>query len=99
MHPQESRFTWHGRVTLASRIDFFLLSPSIARMVSKAEIMSTPISDHSAILIEIVNKSDERGRGFWKFNEKLLHDKVFKKEMNEAIEKVLIKNSCECLDP
>lgn len=67
--------------------------------VKKCDIISTTVSDHSALFIEIALNHDERGRGFWKFNESLLEDKDFCKIIDDALQAVLLKNSHEKLDP
>lgn len=99
LHPEKKRYTWHGRVNLASRLDFVLASCSLMSGVTKCEVLSTTFSDHSAILFEVDLSTEKRGPGFWKFNDTLLNDKKYKELIQKKIEETMIKNSKEKLDP
>lgn len=99
MHPQVKRFSWHGRVNLASRIDFFLVSSALMADLVKSDIISTPISDNSALYLELKPSQGGRGKGFWKLNEKYLEQDEYVKLIEQSIERVLIKNQEEKLDP
>lgn len=99
LNPDRRRYSWHGRVKFASRIDFFIITQSLAASVQRCEYLATPLSDHSAVLMDLNFKEIKHGKGFWKFNETLLNDKNFKTRIEESIEAVLVKNSVEKLDP
>lgn len=99
MNPDRRRYSWHGRITLASRIDFFLVSQSLLQSIKKCDIMATPLSDHSAIFLELDFKENIRGKGFWKFNDLLLNDTQYKEKIEQAIDKVISKNRHEGLNP
>ena len=53
---------------------------------SKTEILPSFQSDHSAIKIEIKFNDFVRGKGLWKHNNSLLHDKEYLNVINEKIE-------------
>ena len=71
------RFTFRQKTPcLARRLDRFLISKLLQARVSKCEILSSLLSDHSPILITI--NTDEgffkKGKNYWKFNKLLLKD-------------------------
>ena len=74
------RFTFRQKTPcLARRLDRFLISKLLQTRVSKCEILSSLLSDHSPILITI--NTDEgffkKGKNYWKFNKLLLKDNVY----------------------
>lgn len=74
-HPNETRYTCHKKNSSCfSRIDFFLVSPTLAVRTHESNIKTSLNSDHSIITLKINLKADTRGRGFWKFNSHLLKD-------------------------
>lgn len=99
MHPDTLRYSWHGRVNSSSRIDMFLISGSLMDRVSKSDICSSVLSDHSALFMEIELTENQRGPGFWKLNESLLDHNEYVNITTKAIDEVQIKNSKEKLDP
>lgn len=99
LHPTVKRYTWHGRISLASRLDFVLASNSLMSRIKKCEVISSTISDHSALLLEMELQTDIRGPGFWKFNDTLLRDDKYKSMIIEKLDQVMLKNSKEKLDP
>ena len=56
------------------RLDFFLVSSSIAGRISNADILPAYKTDHSLCTIDINYHSDPRGPGFWKLNSVLLSE-------------------------
>ena len=64
---------------MARRLDRFLVSNLLQARVSKCEILSSLLSDHSPIVITI--NTDEgffkKGNNYWKFNKLLLNDNVY----------------------
>lgn len=61
----------------ASRIDYFLISFSLASKVSKCIIGDCLRSDYAMVTIQILTAEHPRGRGYWKFNLSLLNDSIF----------------------
>lgn len=99
MHPSQRRYTWHGRINFASRIDFILISSCLLSRIVKTDIIATTISDHSALFLEIDLVDEKRGKGFWKFNESFLKNNEFCELIEKSIDEVLVKNVSENLDP
>lgn len=99
LHNDVKRYTFRRGGSIASRLDFFLISESFSSLVKKSEILPSILSDHSVVLLDIALDADKRGPGFWKMNTKWINHPEFKQIMNEAIDSVLIKNQQEKLDP
>ena len=60
-----------------SRIDLFLISRNLIRMVSNVYISYTKFSDHNFIGLKLDFSRIERGQGIWIFNNQLLNDENF----------------------
>ena len=82
------KFTWHrsGNTLNWSRIDYFLLSQSMANSVIDAQILPGVMTDHSMLSITYQLPGKTRGKGYWKFNNKMLQDEQFKKQMQITLE-------------
>ena len=80
-----------------SRLDFWLISESLSYQVKNCHIKPGNKSDHSLIKIslEILN-TQKRGPGYWKFNNRLLHDSKYinmvKKELKTITKDVTMEN-------
>jgi hypothetical protein len=89
-NPEAQRYT-HRQNTRAgivfSRIDFFLISMHLSYAVQSSEIHTGTHSDHSIIDLTL-NKAvnDQKGKGFWKFNNSLLFDNLYVGKIKEKIE-------------
>ena len=73
-HPRERQFTWFNfDLSLASRLDSFLISRYLCAQVISCEIRPCVYSDHDFVYIEFhLNTADCRDPGVWKFNNLLL---------------------------
>ena len=76
LHPHSRRYTWHSR-GLSSRLDYWFTSEEILNSTKKIDIQPGIFSDHSIVVLEFGHGNTEPGRGFWKFNCMLLHDKEY----------------------
>ena len=89
LNPQTSSFTWHDKAfKTQSRLDFFLITPDLVNTAKECNIMHTPFSDHSSIILNMqsLDQRKRSGAGFWKFNANLLEDeKYYVKEMRKNI--------------
>ena len=87
LNPQTLSFTWHDKAFKCQRLDFFLITADLVYLTKESNIMHTPFSDHSAIMLNIQSFDQRRksGPGFWKFNACLLEDKEYVKKMCENI--------------
>ena len=65
-NPDIRRFTWRRKAPFKQRrLDFFLISDSFLENVTTVDIIPTPASDHSCLLMKIHPVQDgTRGRGY-----------------------------------
>ena len=88
LNPQTSSFTWHDKAfKTQSRLDFFLITPDLVNTAKECNIVHTPFSDHSSVMLNLQSLDQRKrfGPGFWKFNANLLEDEKYVKEMRKNI--------------
>ena len=67
------RYTWGTKKPFKrARLDYFIISQDILAFAPKAEINNAYRSDHNLITLKLNINSHPRGKGSWKFNNKLL---------------------------
>ena len=72
-----------------SRLDFFLISGPLAFQTIDCHIKPGFKSDHSLVKLSIhLLSTQKRGKGYWKFNNKLLTDQVYIRMIKEEISKI-----------
>ena len=90
------QFTWRGKGRggiIQSRLDFFLISVSLESEIDNTTFKPGFGTDHSLINLNIkLLEGQEKGKGFWKFNNSLLKDKDYMKKVKETIAKALSDN-------
>ena len=86
-HPRERQFTWFASdLSIASRLDSFLISRHLWDHVVFCEIRPCVYSDHDFVYIELnLHSIRQRGPGVWKFNNSLLRDETFCSAMSDLI--------------
>ena len=86
-HPNQTQYTWRNKsFKIQCRLDYWLVSRDLSSLVIKSDIIHATISDHSAITVNLQSKEyAKRGPGFWKFNNSLLKDDTFVKNLAEKI--------------
>lgn len=99
MHENENGFTWSGKnpIRKQARLDYFLVTESCFQYVINSSIIPGYRTDHSAILLKLKLQNNERGKGYWKFNNSLLKDKEYIKLVKETINEV--KNTYKSKHP
>ena len=86
LHINTRRYTWRRKNPLKqARLDYFVISASMADIISKCDIKPGYRSDHSIIEIQIRINPFVRGKGIWKFNNSLLYEKDYLTLINETI--------------
>ena len=86
LYPSSRKYTWRKFNSIKQgRLDFFLISNNLLSEINGSNIGSSYRSDHS--FIDVVLRTDERKRDkqFWKFNNSLLKDTGFVKEVQKVI--------------
>ena len=90
-NPQEKSFTWSSKTPVRmSRLDYYLCSTDILNQTEQCLIKHGYRSDHSLVTLGVSFSTNQRGRGYWKFNSSLLHDKMYvdgvKRILSETVE-------------
>ena len=73
----------HANSFINTRIERFYTSQPITPHVSENSIVAYPHSDHDIILLTLDLDHQPRGSGYWHFNNTLLDDAIFGKEIQE----------------
>lgn len=91
LNENKKGFTWR-RINpdrKQARLDYFLLKEDILHFIHDSSIVPGYRTDHSGIILSLKFNDNERGKGFWKFNNSLLKDtnyiQVVKNTINEVI--------------
>ena len=104
LNPEGRRYTWRqNKPEIHCRLDFFLVSVSLAGRIFKADILPDYKTDHSLCNIAINYQTHPRGSGLWKLNSSLLgemdyvnkikstiHETVNQYKSNETVDEVLL---------
>ena len=91
-NPKAKQYTFrqkHVSGFLQRRLDYFFISNNIQEFISDTDIIPTISSDHSPILISFSkDKQNNKSSRFWKFNNSLLSDDIFKEELKQHIQNI-----------
>ena len=76
LNDTKKKFTWRRLIPdrKQARLDFFIVSEDMFTLVHDSDIVPGYRTDHSGIILKIKLQENERGRGYWKFNNSLLKD-------------------------
>ena len=74
-------------VLRARRLDFALVNVGMEAAVSECFYTPEVLTDHSAFYLVLRKSSQERGRGYWKFNTSHLRQIDFIEQMNQVVSK------------
>ena len=90
-NPDVKRFTWRqsGQSLKQSRLDFFLISEDLYNQTSLVDIKASYKSDHSPVQLNIKPFVFTHGKGFWKFNTTLLHDKQYVEKVKDKVTEII----------
>ena len=89
LNPNTECFTWRNKaLKIQCRLDYFLISNDLNSLVTSCTILNSPETDHSAITLHLKSEDlkQDRGPGFWKFNNSLLQDSEYVTILQENIE-------------
>ena len=83
-------YTWKrmNPVRKQARLDYFLINETCLEYVMDTNINPGYRTDHSSILLKLKIINNERGRGYWKFNNSLLKNKEYIKLVKDTIQEV-----------
>ena len=90
MNENSKKYTWRrlNPTCKQARLDFFLVSESLSQFVFNTAIIPGYRTAHSGILLNLKLTNNERGKGYWKFNNSLLKDQDYIQKVKETIEEV-----------
>jgi exonuclease III len=96
-NPTTKKFTCrsgkgNGIATL-SRIDMIFISENLLNILSNTKIEAGYMTDHNYVTATLKIIKGTRGKGSWKFNNKLLYDKTYVIFIKELISKEIKDNS------
>ena len=75
-NPCIKKFTWGTKKPFKrARLDYFLISENLLSFCPVANILPSYRSDHNIITLSFNISNQERGKGSWKLNNKLLENK------------------------
>ena len=76
LNDTKKKFTWRRLIPdrKQARLDFFIVSEDMFTLFHDSDIVPGYRTDHSGIILKIKLQENERGRGYWKFNNSLLKD-------------------------
>ncbi len=90
IYPHQRLYTWSSKDrSKQSRIDYWLISQSLANSCKSVSIHATPISDHSAVSLKICFSASldfSSSPSYWKLNNSLLLFEDVKKNITLLIE-------------
>lgn len=87
LNPGRKIYTWRRKNPVKQgRIDYILISENLTNIIENVDIKSGYRSDHSVVVTDFRFNSFERGRGLWKFNSNLLHDKTYIDKVKQKIQ-------------
>ena len=83
-------YTWKrmNPVRKQARLDYFLINETCLEYVMDTNINPGYRTDHSSILLKLKFINNERGLGYWKFNNSLLKNKDYIKLVKDTIQEV-----------
>ena len=88
-HPSTKRYTCRsgkkGEGVTQTRIDMVLLKEGLMNFYIDSKIEAGFKSDHNYTTVVLKSSDETRGRGFWKFNNKLLKDLIYVKMMKAML--------------
>ena len=91
-NPDCRQFTWRRINPIRqSRIDYFLVSQSLMAKTNECKIFPGYRTDHSAVSIKLTIKDTQRGKGYWKFNNKLIYDSDYVNKIKKCISETLLE--------
>ena len=85
-NPKFKKFTRiQHRPFTATRIDHILIADVLLNNTTACDILPGILSDHSLVWVEISIAATPRGKGYWKFNNNLLANIDFVKQLKQCI--------------
>ena len=88
VHPEEKIFTWSKvNPPVAKRLDYILVSESLAAYVSESTVKSVTFTDHRLVVTNFIFSTFKTGKGLFKMNTTVLKDREYCEIINNEIQK------------
>ena len=93
LNPKEIKFSYinSSNNTKNSCIDYILASNDLKQSVKAASIICCPAPDHKAVTTEIYLSPNKRDKGYWKLNNSLLKDELYKNKVMQEIRNTVLE--------
>ena len=89
LNPLKNQYTWRKfNANKRARLDYFLISEDLQTEINNCTIDIKYKSDHSIITISLKKEGFKHGKSYWKFNNSLLKNEGYIKEIKEVIAQV-----------
>ena len=86
LYKDKASYTWRRfNSNKYARLDYFLVSEPLVHETKSVVTNSSYRSDHSPVILSLNKSSFKRERTFWKFNNSLLYDKDYVKQIKTVI--------------
>ena len=87
LHGDEKDYTWsRNNPFCARRLDYIFINENLLQFLLKSSHRIITGTDHKTVNSRISSEHSERGQGFWKFNNHLLHEPDYVDFMNRKID-------------
>ena len=92
--PDRRQFTWRQlSLNIYSRLDYWLVTKAHFPYIYSLDIKPVLKCDHNAVSMKLKITHKKRGNGFWKINNSLLKDDVYKENIRNIVNKVELEYS------
>jgi hypothetical protein len=81
--------SWRGPAKKQTRLYYFLISSHLQSFINESNIGIAYRSDHSSMYLTFQFTEHKRGKGTWKFNNRLLRDDEYIKIVKYCIDEVI----------
>ena len=93
-NPKKRKYTFrqkHLSGIIQRRLDYIFVSQNFQEYVKKSDVINALSTDYSPVFCSIPKRNEfnkGKGRGLWKFNNSLISDTDFVKQMKQLIENI-----------
>ena len=90
--PNKKEYSWsqlrqttNGSTFIARRLDYILISQGLCPFINNIQMIPFTGTDHKGVFLELKLISNQRGPGYWRFNDLLLENRDFISDMTDFI--------------
>ena len=94
VHPRQREYTFYSHNHKShSRIDYFLIGKDLVESISDCTIGPIALTDHAAVQLDLVIKSDGARKNRWRLNVSLLQDPEFNSLLENELDNFFRENT------